>query len=80
MIICTHDSLAGGSQLRQVQSVVGKKWCSVLVWTHEILAGGGVPLIWSTYTHTHDRLDESRSALADARLKIHPSSTLKFFQ
>ena len=24
---------------------------------------------WSTYTHTHDRPDKSRSALAEARLK-----------
>ena len=44
------------------------KWCSVLVQTHEILARG-VPLFWSTYTHTHDRLDKLRSALAEAQLK-----------
>ena len=24
---------------------------------------------WSTYTHTHDRLDKLRSALAEAQLK-----------
>ena len=45
-----------------------QKWCSILVWTHEILARG-VPLFWSTYTHTHDRLDKLRSALAEAQLK-----------
>ena len=29
----------------------------------------GVPWFWSTYIHTHDRLDKPRSALADAQLK-----------
>ena len=46
-----------------------QKWCSILVRIHEILAGGGVPRFWSTYIHTHDRLDKLRSALADAQLK-----------
>ena len=31
-------------------------------------------LFWSTYTHMHDRLDKSHSALAEARLKILPTS------
>ena len=31
--------------------------------------GGRVPLFWSTHTHTHDRLDKLRSALAEAQLK-----------
>ena len=38
--------------------------------------GGGVSWFWSTYIHTHDRLDKPCSALADARLKtltIHVS-------
>ena len=70
MTICTHDGLTRGQELRQVKSVVRKKWCIILVCTHEILAGGRVPRFWSTYIHMHDRLDESRSALADARLKI----------
>ena len=48
-----------------------QKWCSILVRTHEILAGGRVPRFWSTYIHTHDRLDKLRSALADAQLKTH---------
>ena len=48
---------------------VTQKWCSILVQTHEILAGG-VPLFWSTYTHMHDRLDKLRSALAEAQLKM----------
>ena len=30
---------------------------------------GGYTQKWSVYTHTHDRLDKSRSALAEARLK-----------
>ena len=30
---------------------------------------GGVPLFWSTYIHTHDKLDKLRSALAEAQLK-----------
>ena len=34
------------------------------------LGGRGVPLFWSTYIHTHDRLDKLRSALAEAQLKI----------
>ena len=50
-----------------------QKWCSVLVWTHKILAGG--PLFWSTYTHTHDRLDKLRSALAEAQLKMQRQKT-----
>ena len=45
-----------------------QKWCSILVQIHEILARG-VPKFWSTYIHTHDRLDKLRSALADAQLK-----------
>ena len=59
-----------------------QKWCSVLVQTHEILAGG-VPRFLSTYIHTHDRLDKLRSALAEAQLtsvdltmnKIPPNKT-----
>ena len=31
--------------------------------------GGGVSLFWSTYIHTHDRLDKLHSALAEAQLK-----------
>ena len=47
-----------------------QKWCSILVRIHEILAGGGrVPRFWSTYIHTHDKLDKLRSALANAQLK-----------
>ena len=30
---------------------------------------GGSPLFWSTYTHTHDRLDKLHSALAEMQLK-----------
>ena len=33
------------------------------------LGGGGVPLFWSTYIHTHDRLDKLRSALAEVQVK-----------
>ena len=36
-----------------------------------LFLGGGVPLFWSTYTHTHDRLDNLCSALAEAQLKTH---------
>ena len=42
--------------------------------------GEGVPLFWSTYTHTHDRLDKLRSALAEAQLKNFGSMTVKFLQ
>ena len=31
--------------------------------------GGGFILFWSTYIHTHDRLDKLCSALAEAQLK-----------
>ena len=34
----------------------------------------GVPRFWSTYIHTHDRLDKLRSSLAEAQLKIKSSS------
>ena len=45
-----------------------KKWCSVLVWTREILwGGGGSPN--STLKNMPYRLAKSRSALAEARLK-----------
>ena len=44
-----------------------QKLCSILVQTHEILVGGSPN---STYKNTPYRLDKSRSALAEARLKI----------
>ena len=59
-----------GGLFGHVKSAVIQKWCSILVQTHEILAGGD-PWFWSTYIHTHDRLDKLRSALAEAQLKIH---------
>ena len=46
-----------------------QKWCSVLVWTREILAGGGPPN--STYKNTPYRLNKLCSALAEAQLKTH---------
>ena len=55
MMECTCEILAGGGQLGQVKSVDIK------------ISFKGVALFWST--HTQDRLDQSRSAIADARLK-----------
>ena len=53
-----------------------KKWCTILVWTHEILAGGGGGLSPnSTYKNMPYRLDKLRSALAEARLKKYPLLT-----
>ena len=40
--------------------------------------GGGVPLFWSTYTHTHDRLDKLRSALAEAQLNTIVIHKMKY--
>ena len=40
-------------------SQLGPRWGSL----------GGYTQKWSTYTHMHDRLDKSCSALAEARLK-----------
>ena len=57
----TCEILAGGGgQLGQVKYVDIK-----------ISFSKGVALFWSTHTHAQDRLDKSRSALADARLKIN---------
>ena len=41
-------------------------------WLGNWVLGGGIggyTQKWSTYTHTHDRLDKPCSALAEARLK-----------
>ena len=55
MMECICEILVGGST-----------WSSQIC-RHQNFLGGG--LFWSTHTHTQDRLDKSRSALADARLK-----------
>ena len=57
-----------GGLFGHVKSAVIQKWCSILVWTHEILAGGGSPN--STHKNMPYRLDKLRSALAEAQLKI----------
>ena len=49
MTRCTHEFSQGGL-FGHVKSAVIQKWCSVLVWTHEILAGG-VPQF---YIQKHD--------------------------
>ena len=48
------------------KSAVIQKWCSILVQTHEILAGGSPN---STHKNTPYRLDKLRSALAEGQLK-----------
>ena len=56
-MVCICDILARGGQLGQVKSVVIK-----------ISLQGGWPY-FGLHTHTQDRLDKSRSASAEARLK-----------
>ena len=65
MTKCIRKILVGGVFFGHVKSAVIQKWCSVLIWTHEILAGG-VPN--STHKNTPYRLDKLRSALAEAQL------------
>ena len=46
--------LGEGGIFGHVKSAVIQKWCSVLVRTHEILAGGGGPPILHTKTRRTD--------------------------
>ena len=68
---CICEILAlGGGQLGQVKSVdikisLSRGWPYFGLHTH-------------THTHMQDRLDKSRSALADARLKTLKCSTCAF--
>ena len=69
MSICTQDNLAGGvflviSNLQSYKSGIAFRYGPMKSW-----AGGGPLILVYIHTHTHDKLDKLRSALAEAKLK-----------